>query len=122
MLSIVEGYNAGEVALLCVLGFVIVIAVLIVLVLILMLFSKGFGAAEKAAAGIKQRRAEATSAAEKAADEPGKRRRDRCGYNGGNRGDIRIRKCRCRRRNGRTGTVRHQIHQKNITEEIRYNA
>ncbi len=70
MLSIVEGYNAGEVALLCVLGFVIVIAVLIVLVLILMLFSKGFGAAEKAAAGIKQRRAEATSAAEKAADEP----------------------------------------------------
>ena len=49
MLSIVEGYNAGEVALLCVLGFVIVIAVLIVLVLILMLFSKGFGAAEKAA-------------------------------------------------------------------------
>lgn len=70
MLSIVEGYNAGEVALLCVLGFVIVIAVLIVLVLILMLFSKGFGAAEKAAAGIKRRRTEATSAAEKAADEP----------------------------------------------------
>ena len=61
MLSIVEGYNAGEVALLCVLGFVIVIAVLIVLVLILMLFSKGFGAAEKVAAGMSPKATEKSS-------------------------------------------------------------
>ncbi len=70
MLSIVEGYNAGEVALLCVLGFVIVIAVLIVLVLILMLFSKGFGAAEKVAAGMKRRKPETADPAAQTEGQP----------------------------------------------------
>ena len=48
LLSLVEGYSAGMVALLCVIGFVLVIAVLIVLIVLLTLFSKAFGALEKA--------------------------------------------------------------------------
>ncbi len=55
MLALVPGYNAGTVALYCVLGFVLVMAVLAILVVILMLFSKGFGAIERATGKLKNK-------------------------------------------------------------------
>lgn len=55
MLALVPGYNAGSVALYCVLGFVLVMAVLAILVVILTLFGKGFGAIEKATSGRKNK-------------------------------------------------------------------